>query len=156
GQATVALSFDAWKEASVAPATFTVPVLKTRPPEEPEVRVSPRIADSKELWRTLTGHPGPVNVVRISPDGRTLASSDYQGHVKLWDIQTGKEQSSFRAHPNGVFSLAFSPDSKQLAHASRELELDAEGKRVKGFRRATVAVRDLASGKDVHTFDVPK
>src|SRR5262249_10465159 len=86
-------------------------------------------------------------------------SADIEGHVKVWDVATGQERSSFRARPHGVFSLAFSADGKRLAHASREMELSqdrGEGRRVVAFRGAPVAVRDLAAGKDVHTFDFPR
>jgi WD40 repeat protein len=157
GKATLTLSFPAWKEARVAPATFTVPVLKTKPNAEPRDPLPvPRVTDSKELWRTLTGHPVPLSQVCISPDGRTLASADYHGYVKLWDLSSGKEQGSFRARPNGVLSLSFSPDGKRLAYTSREFEPNEAGKRVLSFRASTVAVRDLATGKDVHTFHFPK
>jgi WD40 repeat protein len=151
GSAKVTLSFDAWKEGQVAPSTATVPVVEPRPKEkvaQRDTRPQPKVKESPELRRTLRGHSNPVGAVSFSPDGRTLATADYKGFVKLWDVAGGKERTSFRGRPNGVFSLAFGPDGKSLAYASREYELDAEGKRIKGFRGADVAVRDLASGKD--------
>jgi WD40 repeat protein len=51
----------------------------------------------------------------VTPDGKTLASGDLNGTVKLWDLPTDKERAAFRAYRNPVQSLAFSPDGKTLA-----------------------------------------
>ena len=38
---------------------------------------------------TLRGHDREVRHVAFSPDGRTLASVHWGGHVRLWDLSTG-------------------------------------------------------------------
>jgi WD40 repeat protein len=55
--------------------------------------------------------------VAFSPDGKTLASLS-SGTVKLWDVQTGKEQANL--HTKSVISVAFSPDGKMLASGSQD------------------------------------
>jgi WD40 repeat protein len=47
---------------------------------------------STEDWtpvtRVFTGHAGPIYWVTISRDNRTLATSSWDGTVRLWDIKT--------------------------------------------------------------------
>ncbi|UBF25149.1 pentapeptide repeat-containing protein [Kovacikia minuta CCNUW1] len=59
---------------------------------------------------------GNVLSVAFSPDGKTLAKSDEQGWVSLWQIETGKQLLFFKAHGNWVFSVAFSPDGATLGY----------------------------------------
>jgi WD40 repeat protein len=74
---------------------------------------------------TLTGY-ADVSHVAFSPDGKTLASGGEvrdektavrRTMIKLWDVATGKEQSTFTPveKKSLVSSLAFSPDGKTLA-----------------------------------------
>jgi WD40 repeat protein len=65
------------------------------------------------LIRTLAGHPERTYAVAWSPDGRRLASSGYEGSVKLWDVVTGFELLNL---PLGTFcQIAWSPDGRRLA-----------------------------------------
>jgi WD40 repeat protein len=53
------------------------------------------ISDEAVLWNigegkekaVLKGHYGPPSFLAFSPDGGTLASSDYEGTIRLWDVQ---------------------------------------------------------------------
>src|SRR5262249_681696 len=40
--------------------------------------------------------------------------------IKLWDLATGREILALRGHLDNILSLAFSPDSTQLASASAD------------------------------------
>ena len=42
------------------------------------------------LLQALKSHRGVVQSVAISPDGKTLASSDTDGEIRLWDMQFSK------------------------------------------------------------------
>ncbi len=69
-----------------------------------------------------------VSSVAFSPDGKTLATSDDDGTLKLWNVATGKLISSFAQAPKGLtgtepscpalHSVAFSPDDQTLATGS--------------------------------------
>jgi Flp pilus assembly protein TadD len=60
---------------------------------------------------TMEGHSGSITEAEFSPDGETLASSSWDGTVRLWEVATGRQLAQF---PGGG-CLAFSPDGKTLA-----------------------------------------
>lgn len=80
---------------------------------------------------TLVRHSGPVSRVVFSPDGRFVASSEvcpgpYQGGMstcralaRVWEAATGVEVAQF-PHEKGIDDVAFSPDGRLLASASRD------------------------------------
>ncbi len=67
---------------------------------------------------TLEGHNKGVLTVALSPDGRTLASGDYDGTIQVWDAKTGERKLTLREHTEGVTSLSLSPDGHTLASGS--------------------------------------
>ena len=59
---------------------------------------------------------GPIPWFALSPDGSTLAVTQANGYVNLWDLATLAKVQAFRAVPKGfLFSVNFSPDGKTLA-----------------------------------------
>ncbi|WP_414590263.1 WD40 repeat domain-containing protein, partial [Scytonema sp. PCC 10023] len=58
--------------------------------------------------------------VAFSPDGKTVASASEDKTIKLWNISTGQQISTFTGHTDKVFSVAFSPDGKTVASASED------------------------------------
>ncbi|MGO9109493.1 MAG: tetratricopeptide repeat protein, partial [Thermoguttaceae bacterium] len=85
---------------------------------------------------SLHGHSGRVFTVRFCADGRLLASTAWDGTVRIWDLAAGKCLVTFRGHSPGkyIFGLAWSPDGKRIASGGWDQRIevwDAEsGKRL--------------------------
>jgi WD40 repeat protein len=76
---------------------------------------------SGKLVTELKGDNGPVHAVAFSSNGKTLATSCYDGTVKLWDLTTNKERATLGKAKRVVHSLAFSPDDKIVASGDGKL-----------------------------------
>jgi WD40 repeat protein len=63
-------------------------------------------------------HASDPFCLAFSPDGKTLASGDFQGTVYLWDAATLELRAKWGGHHSPVVSLAFSPDGRTLASGS--------------------------------------
>ena len=68
--------------------------------------------------QTLAKHWGWVYAVAITPDGKTLASSSYDGVIKIWNCTNGQLLRTINAHADAISSLAISADGKILASGS--------------------------------------
>lgn len=66
----------------------------------------------------LTGHSKAISQVRISPDGRWIASASADGTIRIWEAATGAHMDTLVGHMAGVSAVAWAPDSQTLATGS--------------------------------------
>lgn len=81
------------------------------PPREP-------LKPNYKARLALHGHTKAVSQVRISPNGRFIASASADATVKIWDATTGAHMDTLVGHMAGVSCLAWTPDSNTLASGS--------------------------------------
>jgi WD40 repeat protein len=65
-------------------------------------------------------HPGGVNSIAYSPDGKFLASGGNDGKVKLWEMPSGRLAKTWGEPGGSVDSVCFNPGGNQIASASSE------------------------------------
>ena len=80
-------------------------------------------AQTGEELNLLNEHRGRGLSIAFSPDGRTLATGNDDGTVRLWDVETGKNIKTLTADPYWVWSIAFSPNGRTLATGGTTLRL---------------------------------
>jgi WD40 repeat protein len=72
---------------------------------------------------TLDGHEVAVACLRLSPDGRILASSGADRAVRLWSTEDWSEIRRIDLEAGGILQVAFSPDGRRLAVGADHLIL---------------------------------
>src|SRR5689334_1715478 len=89
----------------------------------------------------LKGHTALVYSVAFSPDGKLLASGDFEKIIKLWDFASGKELRELKGHTGPVYCVAFTPDGKTLASSSHDQTIRlwdvADGKMIRELKGHT-------------------
>ncbi|XP_012867614.1 PREDICTED: WD repeat-containing protein 61 isoform X2 [Dipodomys ordii] len=133
-----------------------------------------------DLQWSLEGHQLGVVSVDISHTLPIAASSSLDAHIRLWDLENGKQIKSIDAGPVDAWTLAFSPDSQYLATGThvgkvnifgvesgkKEYSLDTRGKFIlsiayspdgkylaSGAIDGIINIFDIATGKLLHTLE---
>jgi len=94
----------------------------------------------------------------FSPDGKKLAVANYEGVVKILDIDSGKILQELKGHEAPLNSIAFSPDGKKLVTASNDktariwdIESERELKKLEGHTGFVLSAAFSPDGKEVLT-----
>ena len=66
------------------------------------------------------GATGRPNWLVFSPDGATVAATNLDGTVTLWDAESATVRETLRGHSGSVQQAAFSPDGATLYTASHD------------------------------------
>ena len=104
--------------------------------------------DTHKERATLLGHKNTISTLTFAPEGNRnivaqysgcLASGSYDGTIRFWDPDSGKELVTFsNGHTESVKAVAFSEDNLNLTIAAHN---------------STVAVWSLQTGNKLNTFD---
>ena len=65
-------------------------------------------------WAVEDSLYGRPSVINVSPDGRTVASMNEAGVIRLWDLETGHEMHRVDASTSALDSVCFSQDGKTI------------------------------------------
>ena len=67
-----------------------------------------------QLTMSFKEHPRNIAQIAFAPDGRHLASADFEGIILVWDLVAGHLVNRFKSHVGDLLSIAFSPDGETL------------------------------------------
>jgi WD40 repeat protein len=108
------------------------------------------VADGRMLWgMNLEGDPqyptypqygNDVRYVAFMPNGRAALSAQRDGGIRLWDVQSGKQERAFRTAKSYLWSAAISPDGTSVVSTTAD-------------RGAwTIHLWDVGTGEEVSSF----
>ena len=66
-------------------------------------------------------HKDTVNAIRLSPDGKWVASGSSDGTMKIWDIRNDTLIENFEIPNQKVTCLEFNPQLLTLANGSTDM-----------------------------------
>jgi WD40 repeat protein len=126
--------------------------------EAPPQVISVYESVSGKRLRRLEADVGQIYYsVGISPDRRTVAGSNWDGSLRLWDVESGRERAKVPAIEGWATRIFFAPDSKTFAtgggnNAHGVLLWDtATGKRIDPFPGHASPISSVSFAPDSET-----
>ena len=65
--------------------------------------------------KSLTGHTSAVQLVRFSPDSKTLVTCGWEHRARIWDVVTGGERALLMGQTGDVQAVQYSPSADVIA-----------------------------------------
>jgi WD40 repeat protein/serine/threonine protein kinase len=69
---------------------------------------------ARDRGMTLTGHAAEVRAVAFRPDGQLLATTDWDGIIRLWNVQSGQLVRELCGPRTPLMDVGFSLDGRRL------------------------------------------
>ena len=76
-------------------------------------------ADLPELI-LQTGHAQSIQSIAFGPDTKWIATGSYDGTIKIWDVEEGRELRALTGHSGAVKAITISPDGQRLASTAAD------------------------------------
>jgi RNA polymerase sigma factor (sigma-70 family) len=129
------------------PITFTILDPKTGETRRQLEVVAEEVQDQHAI-----SYPPYLTDLAFLPDGSRLLTSHYDGTIRVWDLEIGKEVGRLKGNAYGMSGLAVSPDGRWvgLGRADRKISIWelASGKEVLTLIGHDSGVRDVAFTRD--------
>jgi len=111
------------------------------------------------LWDVATGmkigemgkHNDRIHSLAFEPNGRNVITASDDLTIRVWDANTKKEIRAFAENMDKIPAAAFSADRTTIAYAAKTIDIDLL--RNRRIDKRFVRMRDLASGRDLFTFE---
>jgi len=100
-----------------------------------------------QLLDRLSGHEGPVSSLSFSPDASTLVSGSWDKTVRVWNIFARTQTSEPLQLMADILSVAFRPDSKQIAVTTLDGQLTFWNVSDAAQENGVDARRDVTGGR---------
>ncbi|OCK80598.1 WD40 repeat-like protein [Lepidopterella palustris CBS 459.81] len=100
-----------------------------------------------QLLDQLHGHEGPVSSLSFAPNGGTLVSGSWDHTVRVWNIFARTQTSEPLQLVSDVLSVAFRPDSKQIAVTTLDGQLTFWSVSEAAQQNGIDARRDVSGGR---------
>lgn len=98
-------------------------------------------SEPKQRWRA-EAHPSTIYGLTVSADGKSFATGDRDGVVRVWQTSDGKKRHELPRIDQPVYGVALHPDGKHLITADRRPQ------------KPRVKVWDIATGKEQLAIEV--
>jgi WD40 repeat protein len=105
-------------------------------------------AATGELVRELKGHDHAVASLAFAPDSRRLASGSFDGTLRLWDVESGRELSR-ASGKSWIFKVAYSPDGQTILASGGNARLNLSDRRLVDFPNERVRVFRIAPADEL-------
>jgi WD40 repeat protein len=70
-----------------------------------------------ELWSVEDAHSSVIQRIAFGPSGDKFATAGFDNEAKLWRIEDGGLEQTFKGHTSAVYGIDFSPDGRLIATA---------------------------------------
>lgn len=100
------------------------------------------------VWR---GHQLGITDLDFAPDGSFIATSSLDGTLRLWDPESGKVKKIIPSHPDEVFAVKISSDSRMIVSCGYQGEImihNPRGKLIREIKDLTGWTVDVAVSPD--------
>ena len=106
-------------------------------------------ADSREKFRSLVGHTQTISDIDFSKNNQLMATSSWDGHIKIWDVLTGMIIAKMGQKNNPVYAVKWVDDKVLSGGADRLIHIwDKNGKSISELKGHSSAITSIQITSD--------